>query len=400
MIRLTVSQLGSYVQRSLQADPMLRDLEVTGELSNVKLYRGGILFFTLKDQQAAVSCVMYADAVSRLPALPQDGLHVLARGSVTLYVKSGQYQLAVRQLSAAGVGPLYARLQAMRAKLAAQGLFDEARKKPVPRFVDTLGVVTSPTGAVIRDILQVSLRRNPQARVLLCPSRVQGVGADEEVARAIAALDSVGSVSAIIVARGGGSIEDLWTFNEERVVRAVAACGKPVISAVGHETDVTLCDLAADLRAPTPSAAAELAMPLRDELLSELASYREELGAAALDALQEARARLDVQRGRLLSLHPRRGVERETQRLAGTAAGLRRQMRARMEKARQALSAREQALGLVSPLAVLERGYAIVQREGAAVRDSADLRPGDLVRLRFGRGGALARIEQTEQTGG
>ncbi|MBR5224638.1 MAG: exodeoxyribonuclease VII large subunit, partial [Clostridia bacterium] len=267
-LTLSVSQLNEYVKRVLQLDPMLHGISIKGEISNLKLHQTGTLFFSLKDEEASISCVMYPQAVQALQAAPFDGMKVTVSGSVVLYTRSGQYQFYADSLEAQGVGVLYERLMALKARLSMEGLFLRENKQPLPRFVDTIGVVTSPTGAVIHDIMNVSLRRDPDARILLCPVRVQGMGAAQEVAQAIELLDRLPDVSVIIVARGGGSIEDLWTFNEEVVVRAVAACKKPIVSAVGHETDITLCDLAADLRAPTPSAAAECVVAEKEQMLS------------------------------------------------------------------------------------------------------------------------------------
>ena len=273
-LTLTVSQLGEYIRRMLQLDPMLHGIELKGEISNLKFHQTGSVFFTLKDEQSAISCVMYASDAARLQVMPFEGMRAVVSGSVGYYVKGGQLQFYAGSLRADGVGVLYERLMALKTQLAQEGLFDRERKRPMPAFPDTIGVVTSPTGAVIHDIMNVSLRRNPAVRILLCPVRVQGVGAADEVVQAIGLLEKIDSVSVIVVARGGGSMEDLWTFNEEAVVRAVAACGKPVVSAVGHETDTTIIDYVSDLRAPTPSAAAELAVTDIREILGEMDNYR------------------------------------------------------------------------------------------------------------------------------
>ncbi|MBQ8129627.1 MAG: exodeoxyribonuclease VII large subunit [Clostridia bacterium] len=395
-LTLTVSQLGNYVQRSFQSDPLLRDLTVSGEISNLKAYGGGILFFTLKDEQAAVACVMYAEYAEALSVMPFDGMRVLARGSVSLYVKGGRYQLSVRDLRTQGVGPLYEQLQRRKAALAREGLFDEECKKPIPAIPDTVGVVTSPTGAVIRDILQVSLRRNPKARILLCPVRVQGMGADEEIVRAIDTLDRTERVSTIIIARGGGSIEDLWTFNEEKVVRAVAACRTPVVSAVGHETDVTLCDLAADLRVPTPSAAAECTVPQLVDLQRAVLDAGNSLREAMADRLREAAARLDGAKGGLKAVHPSRRLDAESRRLEQALARMKQEIRRRFEHAGSGLAGAVRELALVSPYAVLQRGYAIAEKDGVPVVSAAQIAPGDQILLRFGKGKAVARIIETE----
>ena len=384
-LELTVSQLNEYVRRMFQMDPMLRAIELKGEISNLKFHQSGALFFTMKDENAAISCVMYADETENLQAMPFEGMRATASGSVALYARGGQYQFVVKRLHAQGVGVLYERLQMLKEKLGREGLFAPERKRALPRYPDTVGVVSSPTGAVIHDILNVSLRRNPNARILLCPVRVQGVGADEEVAAGIRMLERLEHVSVIIVARGGGSMEDLWTFNEESVVRAVAMCKKPVVSAVGHETDVTLCDLAADLRVPTPSAAAECVTPIWDDVAASVEAMR--------DALILAQTRLNANR-------PDLQVARQAERLEVQTQTLLRAMREQMQKRQGALDARQAALELLSPYAALKRGYAIVQKEGGAVAKAALLRAGDEVSIRFADGVIRAKIWGEEEEHG
>ena len=396
-LTLTVSQLNEYLKRTLQLDPMLRRLEIRGEISNLKFHQTGSVFFTLKDEQAAISCVMYASDAENLSVMPFDGMRVVASGSVSLYVKGGQLQLYVNRLRAEGVGVLYERLLALKAKLSQEGLFLPERKKPLPSYPDTVGVVSSPTGAVIHDIMNVSLRRDPEARILLCPSRVQGMGAAEEIADAIHILDRMDSVSVIIVARGGGSMEDLWAFNEEVVVRAVAACRKPVVSAVGHETDVTLCDLAADLRAPTPSAAAECVVPVRADTQERIRSARAALAAAAqaqIDGRQHALALLKAQ---LAGQKPSVRIAAKQEQLLRHRQALRTLMHAALLRSEQGLSARRRELELLSPYRVLSRGYAIVQRDKVPVRSAHDLSPMDLITVRFADGSVKARIETSSQ---
>ena len=397
-LALSVSQLNEYVRRLFQQDPLLRDIELKGEISNLKLHQTGSLFFTLKDEQAAVSCVMYASDAAMLQVEPFDGMRAVVSGSVGLYARGGQYQFYAKTLSAQGVGVLFERYLALKERLGREGLFAPARKRPLPACVDTVGVVSSPTGAVIHDILNVSLRRDPQASILLCPVRVQGAESADEVVHAIHLLERLDSVSVIIVARGGGSIEDLWTFNEERVVRAVAACKKPVVSAIGHETDFTLCDFAADLRAPTPSAAAECVVPLRSELRGEVQAMRQELVRAAQKALAEKRAALMIERERLSALHPAAGLGRSREVLSRQREQLGAVMRAAIERARTALTLERQQLVLLSPQSVLARGYAIVMKEGTAVTSASALHPGDAVALVLADGRAQATIssKQTE----
>lgn len=391
-LSLSVSQLNEYVRRMFQLDPMLRTIEVRGEISNLKFHQTGTLFFTLKDENAAISCVMYAQDAARLQAEPFEGMRAVVTGSVGLYAKGGQYQLYAAALRAQGVGVLYERLLALKAKLAAEGLFDADRKRPIPGFADTIGVVSSPTGAVIHDILNVSLRRDPQARILLCPVRVQGIGAADEVAHAIRLLERLDGVSVIIVARGGGSMEDLWTFNEESVVRAVAACRKPVVSAVGHETDVTLCDLAADLRAPTPSAAAECVVARRDDVCAQIASMKQALRDAATARLDQQEASLRLAAARLAAQHPGNKLRLTEECLARARQALRLDMLRRMRDCGEELSRKKRELGLLSPYQVLARGYAIVLHDGVPVKAAGQLHGGETVALRFADGQVGAKI--------
>lgn len=398
-LELSVSQLNEYVRRMFQMDPMLRAIELKGEVSNLKFHQSGALFFTMKDEQAAISCVMYASDTDNLQAMPFEGMRAVASGSVALYVRGGQYQFVVKALHTQGVGVLYERLQLLKEKLGRQGLFDSDRKKPLPAFPDTVGVVSSPTGAVIHDILNVSLRRDPQAKILLCPVRVQGIGADDEVARAIELLDRLDSVRVIIVARGGGSMEDLWTFNEECVVRAVASCRKPIVSAVGHETDVTLCDLAADLRAPTPSAAAECVVPIREETAAQIENAKSELRASARRQLREKQHNLTLLQTVLAANRPDRKIEKQKNQLDSAKRAFQQAMRQRLEENRQALERKKMTMRLLSPYAALERGYAIVQKDGRTVHAST-LHIGDNVTMRFADGTVAASITREAEDDG
>lgn len=372
-------------------DPVLRAIELKGEISNLKFHQSGALFFTMKDEQAAISCVMYANDAENLQAMPFEGMRVVASGSVALYARGGQYQFVVKTLHTQGVGVLYERLQLLKDKLGRQGLFDSERKKRIPAYPNTIGVVSSPTGAVIHDILNVSLRRDPNARILLCPVRVQGIGADAEVARAIELLDQLERVSVIIVARGGGSMEDLWTFNEERVVRAVAACHKPIVSAVGHETDVTLCDLAADLRTPTPSAAAECVVPLREKTSEWLKNAKRELFESARRQLWERQHKLALLQTQLTANRPDKKIEKQKVQLDAATKAFHQAIRKKLEENKRNLERQKMAMRLLSPYAALERGYAIVQMDGRIVRASA-LHTGDSITLRFADGTVAASI--------
>jgi len=399
-LTLTVSQLNEYIRRMLQLDPMLHGVELKGEISNLKFHQTGTIFFTLKDEQSAISCVMYASDALRLQAAPFEGMRAVVTGSVGLYVKGGQMQFYASSLRAEGVGVLYERLIMLKTQLAQEGMFDRERKKTLPAYPDTIGVVSSPTGAVIHDIMNVSLRRDPCARILLCPVRVQGIGAADEVVQAIELLERIDSVSVIIVARGGGSMEDLWTFNEEAVVRAVAACSKPIVSAVGHETDVTLCDLAADLRAPTPSAAAECVVPLQSDTLNDLAQMKDAIRTAALWQIGQKETALALQAVRLSACAPKMRFESEMQRLSLLRTQLDAALALSMGKIEQILTQRRRELEMLSPYRVLSRGYAIVTRRAAPVQSAAQLTVGDRVSLRFADGMVSAEVTGAQEREG
>ncbi len=399
-LELTVSQLNEYVRRMFQMDPMLRAIELKGEISNLKFHQSGALFFTMKDENASISCVMYSGDVDGLQAMPFEGMRAVARGSVALYVRGGQCQFVVKRMRAQGVGVLYERLQMLKEKLGREGLFEPERKRALPPYPDTIGVVSSPTGAVIHDILNVSLRRNPDAHILLCPVRVQGIGADEEVVEAIHLLERLEHVSVIIVARGGGSMEDLWTFNEERVVRAVAMCKKPIVSAVGHETDVTLCDLAADLRAPTPSAAAECVVPVRDEMLNKIEIMRRQMQESARNVVAERQNALKLAQIKLSANHPSLTIRRQEERLAQRMDALLRAAERQIQNRQTRLETQTAALELLSPYAALKRGYAIVQNAGRAISKAGGLCVGDEVTVRFADGVIHAEVLSKEESHG
>ena len=398
-LTLTVSQLNEYIRRMLQLDPVLHGVELKGEISNLKFHQTGTIFFTLKDELSSIACVMYASDAAKLQAAPFEGMRAVVSGNVGYYVKGGQLQFYAGSLQAQGVGVLYERLLQLKSSLAKEGLFDQAHKRPLPAYPDTIGVVTSPTGAVIHDIINVSMRRNHDTRILLCPVRVQGVGAADEVVQAIELLDRIESVSVIIVARGGGSMEDLWTFNEEAVVRAVAACSKPVVSAVGHETDVTLCDLAADLRAPTPSAAAECAVPLKQEMITQLQEMREALCGAVSWQLERKDSALHTLGARLQLCWPENRLRDQERQLALKREALRQGVGRQLDGAERRLMQRRRELEMLSPYRVLERGYAIVTRDGKPVRASAELAALERIAIRFADGQVSATVDEVRKEG-
>jgi exodeoxyribonuclease VII large subunit len=440
---LTVSELAARVRAAVEH--ACADVWVEGEVSNCRPWKSGHIYLTLKDADAQVSGVIFRTAASRLRFKVEDGLHVVVRGRVSTYAPRSEYQIVCEHVEPAGLGALQLAFDQLKARLAAEGLFDEARKRALPTLPRKIGVVTSLDGAAIRDIIHVLRRRYPNAHVVVRPTRVQGEGAAQSVARAVAAIGRVEGVDVVIVGRGGGSIEDLWAFNEEPVARAIAACPVPIISAVGHETDVTIADFVADVRAPTPSAAAELVVARKDEFASRIdrLAHRAEAGARAALHRREAGLRASEARGGYAGFHARlatraRRVADLTHGLRyGTDAALGRrrralrdvqvaldgvdlrrrlgQVRTRLLEARGALGAamtgrrhradrqfREAAarLGSLSPLAVLGRGYAVCWNEDrtTVVRRATEVAAGARVRVTLGEGELACEV--TDATGG
>jgi len=383
---LTVTQLNRYVKYLLEEAEPLRGLVVAGEVSNFKDHYSGHWYFTLKDAGAAVPAVMFRESNRRLGFVPQDGMRVVIRGRASLYERDGKFQLYADDMQPDGLGALYLAYEQLKERLAAEGLFDPERKRELPFFPSRIGVITSGTGAAVRDILQILARRCPASEAILCPVQVQGEGAAAQVARAVALFNERQAADVLIVGRGGGSLEDLWAFNEEIVARAVAASVIPVISAVGHETDVTICDFAADLRAPTPSAAAELAVPDLGELLGGVYALRSRMEQAARHALQARRAALEHLLSRRVLRRPEELAYASRLRLDYAAQRLRGAMESRVLAEKGRLSRASARLDAMSPLAVLARGYAIALKEGAPVRSVRELDPGDKLRLTLGDG--------------
>ena len=391
-VTLTVSELNDYVRRSLASDPILHNITISGEVSNFKVYSSGHWYFTLKDDLSRIDCAMFRQHNFNVRFLPRDGMKVLVKGSAGLYVQSGKYQFYAESMQQSGLGELYQRYMELKEKLTKEGLFDAARKRPLPLLPRKVGIVTSASGAVLHDIRTVAGRRFPGLPLVLRPAQVQGDGAAQDIARGVMEVSAVPGVDVIIVGRGGGSMEDLWTFNEESVVRAVSACRKPVISAVGHETDVTLCDLAADFRAPTPSAAAECAVPVRGDTLQAIAS----LQASLLDAfdwqIEQKEARLKLLSARLNAAQPENRLRAEAKRLKKAQEDLRAALDGAIMKKENDLAQRMRELEMLSPYRVLARGYAIVTKNGVPVRSGAQLAAGDFVNMRFADGAALAQV--------
>ena len=391
---VSVTQLTGYIKLLLDRDEILAQTCVRGELSNYKIHSSGHHYFTLKDEGAVISCVLFRSDAMRLRFRPESGMKVILTGRVSLFPRSGQYQLYVSHMQPDGAGDLAVAFEQLKQKLQAQGLFDAAHKKPLPRYPERVALVTSPTGAAVRDMIRILGRRWPLASVLVCPVRVQGEGAAEEIAAMLELVDAAGLADVIITGRGGGSLEDLWAFNEEIVARAIYRCKTPVISAVGHEPDVTF---AADLRAATPSNGAELAVCDRTELRALL-----EQQARRMEKAQERRLELLRQRLRRLSERPvLRSPEGSLQQkellLELLRQRLERAAAAAVEKRQRQFAALSGRLDALSPLKVLARGYAVATRQEQVLHSVAQLSPGEEIRLRLSDGTALCAVERIEK---
>ena len=390
---LSVGQLNDYIKNKLDNDPGLRNIAIRGELSNYKVYPSGHHYFTIKDGTGALKCVMFKSAAMRLRFRPENGMQVIAMGSVTVYVRDGAYQLYCTGMVMDGVGDLYAAFEQLKAKLAAQGLFDPAHKQPLPRFPGTIGIVTSSAGAAVHDMLRILRKRYPLTQVKLLPVRVQGAEAPAEIAGAIYYANQHQLADLLIVGRGGGSIEDLWAFNDEMVARAVYDSKIPVISAVGHEPDVTISDFVADLRAATPSNAAELSVPDQDALRQTLDDMQNAMAVAMQTRIKRAGERLGSLAGRPVLKSPlaafesrRKVLELLEKRLLSAQSGS-------LAKQRQRFVAQVSKLDAMSPLKVLTRGYALVAKEdGQLVRSVRDVKPKEPIAVRVSDGTIVASV--------
>ncbi|MDD3409709.1 MAG: exodeoxyribonuclease VII large subunit [Eubacteriales bacterium] len=396
-LTLTVSELNEYVRRSLASDPILHGLCLRGELSNFKRHVSGHWYFTLKDGEGAISCAMFRQSTLNVRFTPRDGDQVTLFGSVGLYAKTGSYQFYADGMEPDGVGELYLRFEALKKRLSQEGLFDASLKKPIPLLPKGVGVVTSKTGAVIHDIARVAWRRNPAMPIFLFPAKVQGEGAADEIAHALGVLDALPEVDVIIVGRGGGSMEDLWAFNEEKVARAIAACRKPVISAVGHETDFTIADFTADLRAPTPSAAAELAVERRDALIDSLNRMESRLAQSANLGLSRRAEALASLSGRLAEHTPEKQCDAIGERVASLARRLTLLCETRLSTKERAANEAAVRVCAAGPEQTLRRGYAIVRQGGRTLQGVGGLKADAQVNVLLRDGSFDARVTEVKE---
>ena len=392
-----VSQINEYIKSRLDADELLSGLCIRGELSNYKIYPSGHHYFSMKDASGAIRCVMFRGSAGRLRFRPESGMQVIAGGRISVYPRDGAYQLYCTSLSADGIGDLYVAFEQLKDKLNREGLFDPAHKKPLPLYPQRIAIVTSSAGAAVHDMIRILRRRYPIAKVLLLPVRVQGVEAPPEIVGAIRYANRWQLADVLIVGRGGGSIEDLWAFNDERVARAIYASEIPVISAVGHEPDVTISDFVADRRASTPSNAAEIAVPDQAELLKQLDSASRAMAQGTLNTLEKADTQLKALAAKRVLTDPmafvddrRMQLDSVQQRLGLTAH---RQLSARQQR----FTALAASLDALSPLKVLGRGYAMAQAaDGTVLRTSRQVKEGDRIHVQLGQGALDCTVDHKE----
>lgn len=394
----TVTQVNEFIKALLDGAAPLQGLYVRGELSNYKIYPSGHHYFTLKDGASAIRCVMFASSASRLRFRPENGMKVIAAGRISVYPRDGAYQLYCTSLSVAGVGDLYVAFEQLKEKLLVQGLFDDAHKKPLPRYPQRIVLITSPAGAAVHDMIRILRRRYPIAKVLLLPVRVQGTEAPYEIAEAIRYANRHQVADLIITGRGGGSVEDLWAFNDEGVARAIYDTVIPVISAVGHEPDVTISDFVADARAATPSNAAELAVPDMTDLLRRLGQQESRMQQGVRSILTQRQQQLDSLGNRRVLAQPLGLLQNHWQRLDLAAQRLGYAMQRQLDEHQRVFAQNAAALDAMSPLKVLGRGYAIAQdMQGHVLRSSRQAECGDTVRVRLGEGSLRCTVENREE---
>lgn len=396
---LSVSQLNRYIKMNFDADENLANIFISGEISNfTNHYRTGHLYFTLKDDSAAVRAVMFNSSAKRLKFMPEDGMKVIARGRVSVYEASGQYQLYVDDMQPDGVGALNLAYEQLKEKLQKEGLFSELHKKPLPPYPEKVGVITSPTGAAVRDIINVLGRRFPYAEIVFCPVLVQGEGAHLQLTDAVNLFNSERAADVIIIGRGGGSIEDLWEFNDEGLARAVYNSDIPVISAVGHETDFTICDFVADMRAPTPSAAAELAVPDANELQYALSALNNRMFLNVSSGIADRRSRLEYLTSKGVLKSPDEMLSNRSQRLDTAFSKMLSSYENRIGGKKVEFISAATALSKLDPMSVLMRGFAFVSdKNGKNVYSSQALAKGDKINVRFHDGSAVCEVKEITQ---
>lgn len=390
---LTVTQVNEYVKGLIDKDAILANLYIKGEISNFTHHRTGHLYFTLKDESSKLSAVMFASAASKLKFAPENGMKVIAHGRISAFVRDGNYQIYVSSMEPDGIGALALAFEQLKKKLAAEGLFDSAKKKPIPKIPTRVGIITSPTGAAVRDIINITSRRFPLAKLILYPAQVQGADAAPQLIAGMKYFNQTRSVDVIIIGRGGGSLEDLWAFNDEGLARTVAASEIPVISAVGHEIDFTICDFAADLRAPTPSAAAELAVPDTADLMrkvNNITTHIQLLLSKKIVAAGEAVKRCGSSR---VLQNPEILLDERRMRLLSDVSRLDSAQKLILAEKREKFTKTAAKLDALSPLSVLKRGYSVpLTQDGRLIRSTSDVEIGERFELRLSDGSLEGQV--------
>lgn len=389
---LTVSELNGYIKRIFDSDRTLSAVTVKGEISNFVNHKSGHLYFSLKDSDSQIRAVMFRSSAQRLKFLPESGMKVILHGSVAVYQRDGSYQLYVNSMEPDGIGALYLAYEQLKEKLFGEGLFDDVYKKDIPRFPEKIGVITSPTGAAVRDIINVTGRRYPLAKIYLYPSLVQGDGAVENLICALDYFEKTKLVDVIIIGRGGGSIEDLWAFNSEQLARKIFSISIPVISAVGHETDFTICDFVSDLRAPTPSAAAELAVPDIRELIMRVDGMSERLSVALLHLIERKREKLDIISSSAFLKSPLEIISNKRDLLSEKQDEILLNIKEIIEQKRIDLILKTEKINALNPLSVMARGYTVAEKDGVIIKKAKDLALGDVLCVKFSDGTVDANV--------
>ena len=396
---LSVTQVNEYIRNRMDADPLLTQVAVRGEISNYKLYPSGHHYFSIKDEGGALKCVMFKGNAMRLRFRPENGMKIIAMGKISVFPRDGAYQLYCSALAVDGIGDLHAAYEQLKAKLAAQGLFDPAHKKPIPKYPKVIGIVTSSAGAAVHDMIRILRKRYPLVEVRLFPVRVQGVEAPPEIVGAIRYANRYNLADVLIVGRGGGSMEDLWAFNDERVAYAIYESEIPVISAVGHEPDFTISDFVADLRAATPSNAAELAVPDQDALCQSMDSMADAMVSALQRQVKSARQHLQVLSASHALRSPTAYLEQKEKSLQLLQNRLLAAQQATVAKKEQRFASLTAKLDAMSPLKVLSRGYAMAQKGSQVLRSASQVTPGDAVTVTFSDGSLTATVTEVKENG-
>ena len=389
---ITVQELNRYIKEKVDGDEFLNNVYVKGEISNFKLHYTGHMYFTLKDENSLIKCIMFKSYTPHLAFMPKDGMKVLVLGSVSVFERDGVYQIYCKAMKQEGMGTLYEEYQKLKAKLEKEGLFDASCKKQIPMFPKTIGVLTSSTGAVIRDIINVSTRRNPNVHIRLLPVPVQGPGAAEKIAEGIKKMNDEKLADVLIIGRGGGSLEDLWPFNEEIVARAIYDSKLPIISAVGHETDFTIADFVADLRAPTPSAAAELAVPNISDVLYTISTYQNRYRVALKRRLELMKMRFEKCMTRRVFKEPLQKINEKSISLDMLVKSIQNSINQKVTKARAESIKIIAKLDALSPLKTLSRGYSITEKDGKIVSNIDDANIDDILELRMKNGKLKTKV--------